>query len=94
MNLVARTSFRYVSAKQIWCGACCRVLNLLTGLSFSSLRLPRRRIGLDEPVVSPDPSDPKLAHLDGLSLSRALLEGVAPGLLKGDKRLPIHNGGG
>jgi Protein of unknown function (DUF2891) len=24
-----------------------------------------------QPVVSPDPSDPKLAHLDGLNLSRA-----------------------
>src|SRR3984893_3756705 len=43
-----------------------------------------------EPVVSPDPSDPKLAHLDGLNLSRAwLLEGIAAGLPKGDKRLPM-----
>jgi hypothetical protein len=42
------------------------------------------------PVVSPDPSDPKLAHLDGLNLSRAwMLEGVAAGLPKGDRRLPI-----
>jgi hypothetical protein len=42
-----------------------------------------------EPVVSPDPSDPKLAHLDGLNLSRAwMLEGIASGLPKGDKRLP------
>jgi hypothetical protein len=41
-----------------------------------------------EPVVSPDPSDPKLAHLDGLNLSRAwMLEGIAAGLPKGDKRL-------
>jgi hypothetical protein len=40
------------------------------------------------PVVSPDPSDPKLAHLDGLNLSRAwMLEGIAAGLPKGDKRL-------
>ena len=40
------------------------------------------------PVVSPDPSDPKLAHLDGLSLSRAwMLEGIASGLPKTDKRL-------
>ena len=40
-----------------------------------------------EPVVSPDPSDPKLAHLDGLNLSRAwMLEGIAAGLPKGDKR--------
>jgi Protein of unknown function (DUF2891) len=43
-----------------------------------------------EPVVSPDPSDPKLAHLDGLDLSRAwMLEGIAAGLPKGDKRLPM-----
>ena len=43
-----------------------------------------------EPVVSPDPSDPKLAHLDGLNLSRAwMLEGIAAGLPKGDRRLPM-----
>jgi Protein of unknown function (DUF2891) len=43
-----------------------------------------------QPVVSPDPSDPKLAHLDGLNLSRAwMLEGIASGLPKGDKRLFI-----
>jgi hypothetical protein len=42
-----------------------------------------------QPVVSPDPSDPKLAHLDGLNLSRAwMLEGIAAALSKGDKRLP------
>jgi hypothetical protein len=42
-----------------------------------------------QPVVSPDPSDPKLAHLDGLNLSRAwMLEGIASGLPRGDKRLP------
>jgi hypothetical protein len=41
------------------------------------------------PVVSPDPSDPKLAHLDGLNLSRAwMLEGIASGLPKDDSRLP------
>jgi hypothetical protein len=41
-----------------------------------------------QPVVSPDPSDPKLAHLDGLNLSRAwMLEGIAAGLPKDDKRL-------
>jgi hypothetical protein len=40
-------------------------------------------------VVSPDPSDPKLAHLDGLNLSRAwMLEGIGEGLPKADKRLP------
>jgi len=42
-----------------------------------------------QPVVSPDPSDPKLAHLDGLNLSRSwMLEGIAAGLPKNDKRLP------
>jgi hypothetical protein len=40
-------------------------------------------------VASPDPSDPKLAHLDGLNLSRAwMLEGIAAGLPKNDNRLP------
>jgi hypothetical protein len=43
-----------------------------------------------QPVVSPDPSDPKLAHLDGLNLSRAwMLEGIAASLPKNDKRLPM-----
>jgi hypothetical protein len=42
-----------------------------------------------KPVVSPDPSDPKLAHLDGLNLSRAwMLEGIASGLDPCDIRLP------
>ena len=42
-----------------------------------------------QPVVSPDPSDPKLAHLDGPNLSRAwMLEGIAEGLPKNDERLP------
>jgi len=40
------------------------------------------------PAVSPDPSDPKLAHLDGLNLSRAwMLEGIASALSKDDDRL-------
>jgi hypothetical protein len=38
-------------------------------------------------AVSPDPSDPKLAHLDGLNLSRAwMLEGIVSGLPPDDKR--------
>jgi hypothetical protein len=42
-----------------------------------------------KPVVSPDPSDPKLAHLDGLNLSRAwMLAGIASALPKDDRRLP------
>jgi len=41
-----------------------------------------------EPAVVTDPSDPKLAHLDGLNLSRAwMLEGMASGLPEGDPRI-------
>jgi hypothetical protein len=40
-----------------------------------------------EPAVVTDPSDPKLAHLDGLNLSRAwMLEGILSGLPPQDKR--------
>ena len=42
-----------------------------------------------EPAVVSDPSDPKLAHLDGLNLSRAwMLEGIAAGLPGDDPRRP------
>jgi len=38
-------------------------------------------------VISPDPSDPKLAHLDGLNLSRAwMLEGILSSLPADDAR--------
>ena len=51
---------------------------------------PARKGAWLQPVVSPDPSDPKLAHLDGLNLSRAwMLESIAAGLPKDDKRLPM-----
>jgi hypothetical protein len=41
------------------------------------------------PGVVTDRSDPKLAHLDGLNLSRAwMLEGIASALPDGDPRLP------
>lgn len=40
-------------------------------------------------AVSPDPGDPKLAHLDGLNLSRAwMLEGIIAGLPADDPRRP------
>jgi hypothetical protein len=40
-------------------------------------------------TVSPDPSDPKLAHLDGLNLSRAwMLEGILSVLPESDPRRP------
>jgi len=39
------------------------------------------------PAVSRDPTDPKLAHLDGLNLSRAwMLQGMAAGLPADDRR--------
>lgn len=39
------------------------------------------------PVKSPDRSDPKFSHLDGLNVSRAwMLEGIASGLPEGDPR--------
>jgi hypothetical protein len=41
-----------------------------------------------EPGVVTDPGDPKLAHLDGLNLSRAwMLEGIAAALPASDKRV-------
>ena len=41
-----------------------------------------------KPAVVVDPTDPKLAHLDGLNLSRAwMLEGIASALSKSDRRL-------
>lgn len=47
--------------------------------------LPRIDI---RPEVVTDPSDPKLAHLDGLNLSRAwMLEGIASGLPASDPRV-------
>ena len=40
------------------------------------------------PAVVTDPSDPKLAHLDGLNLSRAwMLDGIASGLPASDARV-------
>jgi len=40
------------------------------------------------PGIVSDPTDPKLAHLDGLNLSRAwMLEGIASGLPAGDARV-------
>ncbi len=51
-------------------------------------QIPRNgKAGWLLPVVSPDRSDPKLAHLDGLNLSRAwMLEGIASALPQNDSR--------
>ena len=52
--------------------------------------LPQIGAGWIQPEVVTDPSDPKLAHLDGLNLSRAwMLEGIASGLSSNDSRLKI-----
>jgi Protein of unknown function (DUF2891) len=43
-----------------------------------------------QPAVVTDRADPKLAHIDGLNLSRAwMLEGIAHGLKPGDRRIPV-----
>ena len=42
------------------------------------------------PALVTDRADPKLAHIDGLNLSRAwMLEGIARGLEAGDRRVPV-----
>ncbi len=42
------------------------------------------------PAVVTDRADPKLAHIDGLNLSRAwMLEGIADGLKADDRRVPV-----
>jgi DUF2891 family protein len=53
-------------------------------------QIPRRSTADWLPVaISPDPSDPKLAHLDGLNLSRAwMLEGIISSLPADDLRRP------
>jgi hypothetical protein len=51
---------------------------------------PRSGASWLSPAVVTDPSDPKLAHLDGLNLSRAwMLEGIASGLPPEDRRRPV-----
>ncbi|HEY0802332.1 MAG TPA: DUF2891 domain-containing protein [Steroidobacteraceae bacterium] len=43
-----------------------------------------------QPAVVTDRSDPKLAHIDGLNLSRSwMLEGITHGLPQGDRRVPV-----
>ncbi|MGO9932362.1 MAG: DUF2891 domain-containing protein [Steroidobacteraceae bacterium] len=43
-----------------------------------------------EPAVATDRSDPKLAHIDGLNLSRSwMLQGIAHGLPSSDYRVPV-----
>jgi hypothetical protein len=59
---------------------------------FSETPRSRDEINCKAPqpmTPSPDPSYPKLPHLDGLNLSRALMLESIAGLPKGDKRLPM-----
>jgi DUF2891 family protein len=56
--------------------------------AFLPTLTPRTGVDWLRPAVVTDPSDPKLAHLDGLNLSRAwMLEGIASGLPASDPRL-------
>ena len=56
--------------------------------AFLPTLTPRTGVDWLTPAVVTDPSDPKLAHLDGLNLSRAwMLEGIASGLPASDPRL-------
>jgi hypothetical protein len=71
-----------------------RVLSPAEFATWLSAFMPQipNKIGMEwlPVVVSPDPGDPKLAHLDGLNLSRAwMLEGIAAGLPKDDPRRSI-----
>ena len=53
-------------------------------------QVPAGPSGWMKPAFVTDPSDPKLAHLDGLNLSRAwMLEGIASGLPANDSRRQI-----
>jgi hypothetical protein len=54
-------------------------------------QIPKHAIDRDwlSPGVVTDRSDPKLAHVDGLNLSRAwMLQGIAAGLPPSDVRIP------
>jgi hypothetical protein len=68
-----------------------RVLPAVRYAAWLGAFLPRIPLGPDaswlQPAVVTDPGDPKLAHLDGLNLSRAwMLEGMASALPAGDPR--------
>ncbi len=70
-----------------------RVLPPATFAAWLGAFLPQIPLGEDKPWLEPaivtDPGDPKLAHLDGLNLSRAwMLDGIVAGLPAGDPRVP------
>ncbi len=56
------------------------------------LDVPNSNTDWLEPAIVSDRSDPKLAHIDGLNLSRAwMLEGIASGLPPKDLRIKVLN---
>ena len=56
------------------------------------LEIPNSESAWLEPAIVSDRSDPKLAHIDGLNLSRAwMLEGIASGLPPKDLRVKALN---
>ena len=82
--------------RRISCAASCTGPEYATWLTGFLPRIPRTA-SADwlAPGVVTDRSDPKLAHIDGLNLSRAwMLEGIAAGLPKGDRRVAAARGGG
>jgi hypothetical protein len=69
-----------------------RVLDRAAFTRWLTTFLPKipRRVGVDwlPTAVVTNRSDPKLAHLDGLNLSRAwMLKGIAAGLAPADRRI-------
>jgi hypothetical protein len=70
-----------------------RVLDRRTFSEWLAAFLPGIPLDAKKTWLSPgivtDRSDPKLAHIDGLNLSRAwMLEGIAHGLNSEDRRVP------
>jgi hypothetical protein len=54
------------------------------------LATPRGKAPWLTPAIVTDRSDPRLAHIDGLNLSRAwMLEGIASGLPSSDRRIAV-----
>ena len=89
----AKISCRPASPRPISCGASCRRVSTAQWLRHF---LPVVPAGSKKPWLAPaevtDRSDPKLAHLDGLNLSRSwMLLGIASGLPQGDRRIGALN---
>ena len=89
MSHPVKISCRPVSPRRTSCAACWTRAAFAKWLSAFLPGIPTKS-GADwlMPAVVTDRSDPKLAHIDGLNLSRAwMLEGIAHALPPGDARL-------